>query len=270
MNATSANSSKPQRAHLLINQIEIYDGFRARQGPNEPSHTRTLAQAPRRGQTLDPLDVWIDPNDGSETFVLLDGYYRLCAYQLAKWDKPIPVRLHRCTRAEALLLVIASNSKDRLALTPHEKQDYAWRLVRDPEVTSSRSILSRATGVSEASISRMRRRWKAVSLRPDFEPTGNWRKDQEDTAEGAFTPMTDEERRAQIELYVGKLRDLLDWRKGSPILRDEDARLEIISEAIGPKMVRTLADWVLGGEEEADDWLSGDTDGEDDDMDLDF
>jgi hypothetical protein len=270
MSSALANNRKPQRALLLIQQIDIYEGFRARQGPNEPAHTRTLAQAPKRGQALDPLDIWIDTNEGAEKFVLLDGYYRLSAYQLAKWDKPVPVRLHRCTRAEALLLVIASNSKDRLALSPHEKQDYAWRLVRDPEVSSSRAVLSRATGVSEATISRMRRRWKVVSMRPEYEPSGNWRKDQEDAANGDFTPMTDEERKAAIQLYVGRLRDLLDWRKGSPVLREEEARLEIISEAIGLQMVRTLAEWVLGGEEETDDWLSGDTDSNDEDMDVNF
>jgi hypothetical protein len=69
---------------------------------------------------------------------------------------------------------------------------------------------------------------------------------------------------------VGRLRDLLDWRKGSPVLREEEARLEIISEAIGLQMVRTLAEWVLGGEEETDDWLSGDTDSNDEDMDVNF
>lgn len=217
---------------------------------------------PRGGQPLDPILVWQDPEAGTNSLILLDGAYRLSAYKTAKWEGPIPARIVECSRSEAFLLAAGANSKDRKGLSSKEKHDYAWLLVRTPEVKGSRSALAKATGISETSIARMRRRWKEVAERPDYVPTGVWSRDYADKTDEWDTgdDLSDAARNALIADYVGKLRDLMDWRKGHPILRDDDARFEIVASALGHPSDRALANWILGGEDEANEFMSGEVD----------
>lgn len=256
MSVVVGSSAKPQRAMIDRDTNSILPDFIARQEARDRAHIRSLAKVVRNGQPLDAILVWRDPEAGS--LVLLDGAYRLSAYDTAEWEGPIPARIVECSRSDALLLAAGANSKDRKGLTPKEKQDFAWRLVRDPEVKCSRSALAKATGVSEASIARMRRRWKELAARVDFNATGVWFRDQADRSEDITgAEMTDAAKEAAIAEYIGKMRDLMDWRKGHPILRDEHARFAIVAGAFGHPTDQALAEWILGGEDEADDWMTG-------------
>jgi hypothetical protein len=73
---------------------------------------------------------------------------------------------------------------------------------------------------------------------------------------GRFAELTDAARDAAIADYVSKLRDLMDWRKGHPILRDKQARFAIVAGASAtyrPSIGRVD----IGGEDEANEWMTG-------------
>jgi hypothetical protein len=252
--------SKPTRVLVDPECIAVLPEFIARQGDRDPAHIRTLAQVVRAGSLLDPLLLWRDPESGANALTLLDGAYRLSAYRTAKWTGLIPARIVECSRKEALLLAAGANSKDRKGLTPHEKQDFAWRLVRDEGVTFSKAELVRATGVSDRSIARMRARWRQLREQPEVIVTGRWWRDREDAqSDREFgEELSDAAKEAAIREHVTKLRDLLDRRKGHPILSDKDAVFEIVVRALGEPHDRALAHYILGGSDEADDWMDGD------------
>lgn len=88
--------------------------------------------------------------------------------------------------------------------------------------------------------------------------TGRWWRDREDAQSDAEfgQELSDPAKEAAIREHVSKLRDLLD-RKGHPILRDKDAVFEIVARALGEPHDRALAHYILGGSDEADDWMDG-------------
>lgn len=255
----AASLTRPVKSSVDPESILLLPEFIARQGERDPAHIRTLAQGPRNGTPLDPVLLWRDPTTGANSLTLLDGAYRLAAYKTAKWSGAIPARIVECSRKEALLLAAGANSKDRKGLTPHEKQDFAWRLVRDEGVTFSKSELVKATGVSDRSIGRMRARWRELHGRPEATVTGHWWRDREDRQEdhGEVQELSDAAKEAAIRDHVSKLRDLLDRRKGHPILRDKDAVFEIIARTFGEPHDKALALYILGGQDEADEWMTG-------------
>lgn len=250
---------KPTTELVDPESIAVLPEFIARQGERDPAHIRTLAQRPRNGDTLDPILLWRDAESGVNHLTLLDGAYRLSAYKTAKWVGSVPARIVECSRKEALLLAAGANSKDRKGLTPHEKQDFAWRLVRDEGVTFSKAELVRATGVSDRSIARMRSRWRELRKKPEVIVTGRWWRDREDAqSDGEFgQELSDPAKEAAIREHVSKLRDFLDRRKGHPILRDKDAVFEIVARTFGEPHDRALAHYILGGSDEADEWMAG-------------
>lgn len=256
---TVAAITKPTRVTVDPECIVVLPEFIARQGDRDPAHIRTLAQVARTGAPLDPVLLWRDNGSDATTLTLLDGAYRLSAYRTAKWAEPIPALVFECSRKEALLIAAQANSRDRKGLTPQEKQDFAWRLVREEGVTFSKSELVRATGVSDRSIARMRARWRELRERPQAIVTGRWWRDREDAQgdESASQQMSDAAKEAAIREHVTRLRDLLDRRKGHPILRDKDAVFEIVARALGEPHDRALAHYILGGADEADDWMEG-------------
>lgn len=64
-------------------------------------------------------------------------------------------------------------------------------------------------------------------------------------------------REAAVLEYIGKFRDLFDWKQGHPLMRDEQARFEVISRALGHPADEALAEFILGDREEADYWMTG-------------
>jgi hypothetical protein len=70
--------------------------------------------------------------------------------------------------------------------------------------------------------------------------------------------MTDAQRQTATKELSKAIRNVLDWRKGDPILRDEDAVIEAISDALGQQRLRKMLDWYAGGKKEADYWASVD------------
>lgn len=115
MSAIAGTATRPQRAMIDPDSISILPEFIARQEARDKAHIRSLAQVVRNGQPLDPILVWRDPENGSNSVVLLDGAYRLSAYDTAGWQGPVPARVVECNRSDALLLAAGANSNSPLS-----------------------------------------------------------------------------------------------------------------------------------------------------------
>lgn len=121
-------------------------------------HIEELASVVKDGRQLDPLAVVAF----GPSWVLVDGHHRREAYAEAGWTKAIPVRAYdtgengeqRVTWAVALSASL--NAKDKLAMSPRDKVDTAWRLVTLAGRNMSKSQLVEATTVKERTIANMR------------------------------------------------------------------------------------------------------------------
>ncbi|CAH0338928.1 ParB N-terminal domain-containing protein [Rhizobium sp. CECT 9324] len=250
-----------ERAFIALSEITFQPDFISRNGPQDRAHVRTLAQAVKNHGPLDPVILWRN----GETLVLLDGAYRIAAYRAAAWRDAIPAYVVSCDRRTALLLAAGANSKDKASLTQNEKADLAWRLVREPGMDFSKPEIARATGISSATVGRMRARHKALLKRANVELTGHWWRDRSDDwdEQPEGPAMSDGQRRKAINQLVNELRNLLDWRKPGAITRDSTAVFEALYEALGTKAARFFADWAVGGEgDDGEEWSSFDLDTE--------
>lgn len=114
------------------------------------NHAVELGRAIQRGQVLAPLVVyWI-----GDAWCVIDGHHRLAAYRGVKYTKPIPVKVFEGTLEQARLQGLANNSKDKLAMTPREKQNAAWKMVISSRF--SKADIASAAGVSERTVGNMR------------------------------------------------------------------------------------------------------------------
>lgn len=269
----SAKVSQVRRERRYVDPagITVRADFQARKGPKDRAHIRTLAQAVKNHGELDPVLLWLDAG----ALVLLDGAYRLAAYRAAGWSQDIPANVVSCDRRTALLLAAGANSKDRVSLTPQEKADLAWKLVREPGMKFSKREVAEATGVSTATVGRMRSRFRELNGNPEAEITGHWWRDRLDQGtdweEGE--ELSEAQRRKAIEEIVKRLRDVLDWRKAGSLTHDSGVVFEALHEALGVEKVRSFVDWAFGGmSEEVDEWsgFAVDEVAGDDDADTDF
>lgn len=162
-------SSCPERlgAHNLLVMEALYQprgaslGFRP---GASAKHIEAMANIVREGGSLDPLAIMAF---GSRC-VLIDGHHRLEAYKRANRAHDMPVKVYdteeageeRVTRAIALSMAL--NAKDKLAMSPEDKSDAAWRMViRVGDAMSKRHLVS-VSAVKERTIGYMRAVAKAL------------------------------------------------------------------------------------------------------------
>lgn len=91
-----------------------------------------------------------------------------------------------------------------------------------------------------------------------IEITGRWVSDLRASGEfeGSDVELSDAQRRKHISDLANDLRDCLDRRKKpNPILRDSDAVWEAIHEALGDRRFKEMVAYVLGEDEEVNEWL---------------
>ena len=103
--------------------------------------------------------------------LVIDGHCRLKAAleakRLAKGQaaegrfKTVPIRHFEGSVDEAVREAAAKNSRDKLRLTPKEKIENAWALVKQG-VEGSAAEIARQCDVSERSIRNMRKRWREL------------------------------------------------------------------------------------------------------------
>jgi hypothetical protein len=100
-----------------------------------------------------PLDAILVLSVGDK-FYIMDGHHRLAAYDTAKWSKAIPARVFEGTLPEARREALRLNSKNKLPMTNGAKQEAAWRLVKQQDL--SKSQIHEWTAVSTTNIANMR------------------------------------------------------------------------------------------------------------------
>lgn len=243
------------RAFVRLDEIVVNADFAARKGAKDRAHIRTLAQSVKNHGALDPLLLW---KNEAGSLVLLDGAYRLAAYRATGWQHDVPANVVTCDRRTALLLAAGANTKDKLSLSPTEKADLAWKLVREPGMKFSKPEIAKATGISTATVARMRARFKTLSGLAEVEITGSWFRDRQNGMDDEWDrigSLSDAERNKAIEVLAKSIRDLIDRRKPGAVTRDSDILFEALHTALGAQQVRAFADWIFGGrDEELDEW----------------
>lgn len=176
-------------------------------------HIRELAQAYRNSGKLDPVLLWAEVQGEKLTgrLLLLDGKHRLAAYHTVRKSpegrkRTVPAVILTGTREEAMKAAAAANANARLPWTLAERTNFAWRMVRALWAEFSRVDIAKATAISEATVSRMRRRWRVIAPSPT-PPSGHWcidREDRQDDRKLAAPPTP-----AEIQRQVETLKALL-------------------------------------------------------------
>ncbi|WOI56589.1 ParB/RepB/Spo0J family partition protein [Palleronia sp. LCG004] len=125
-------------------------------------HVREMADAVKRGDTLEPPTIWRDPGDGQ--LYVIAGHHRLQAYTAAKRTGKIPVIEFAGEYRDAQLYAVKSNRNNKLHFTSVERSDATWRLVRawDPELgtdghTFSIAEITKSAGSTKPTVNRMRK-----------------------------------------------------------------------------------------------------------------
>ena len=263
MNAmtTIKPSLKIESRSVSPDQVTHEDTFWFRNGGIEAAHCADLASTLRNtGRALDPILVWQPHDDQPDCLILLDGAHRLTAYELLDWAEDIPANvLVGADRRTAIATALSANSKRVLGLSQAERLDAAWRLVREPVVPRFKvKEIARLADVAGRTVDKMRARHRFMH-EESIEITGSWARDQRTIPadDDVLDSMTDAVRDAQIDKLAEDIRDLTDRRKhpDRAILRDTHAVWEAMQRAFGERAFKDMLAYILGDDEEADDWL---------------
>ena len=151
------------------------------------------------------------------------------------------------SRMEAHLEALRANSKDTLPLTPIERMNAAWSLVRTYRERLSKRRLATASGVSERTIARMRQQLRKFAKAGES-PDGNWLIDRRFPTKSDYEPPSDEARQAMVAALSQALKAALNEVR----TRDVEIIGDALQEALGVRQLATIADYLGGGDEEVD------------------
>ncbi|MFV0489542.1 MAG: ParB N-terminal domain-containing protein [Vibrio fluvialis] len=144
---------RPSRRNVPMGRIETREeAFQPRGSGLQANHVAALCDVLERGDVLDPIAVWEDPDSGA--LVVADGHHRLAAYRQQRQSKPIPVLVFACDYRTAMLIPVRDNAKNRLALSHEDKSNWAWRIVN--EGGHSKANIAKMCGVSARTVAYMR------------------------------------------------------------------------------------------------------------------
>lgn len=228
-------------------QLTLDPSFRHRKLHDNATHLAALRKTLRNIGNLDAILVWREQDDeGKETgrLVLLDGHFRVTAYraEIAEGHIPgkgIPALIGKGTRIEAELAALRANTKDSLPLTPSERTDAAWALVRRHRNKISKSQLAKASGVSARSIANMRKKLREF-LEAEEKPTGDWWRDRQWPEESTFTPPTDAEREHLISTLATSITEAIREHR----IRDIEIKAEAIQRALGQRDMEAVVEYL--------------------------
>jgi hypothetical protein len=88
-----------------------------------------------------------------DRFYVVDGHHRLAAYDTAQWSRAIPAEVFGGTLPEARREALRLNSRNKLPMTKDDKQEAAWRLVKQG---LGREQIHEWTGASTSNVSKMK------------------------------------------------------------------------------------------------------------------
>ena len=162
-NRLKSNDKKAKRLHkmkLSVGDIKTDpETFQFRDFETTESHVDDLGKALKAGRKLPPILVW---NSGDGDYIVIDGHHRLEAHCRYKPNDKIAVEIFTGTKAEARLLACEENAKARLPMTHQERSNAAWRLVCS-DGGYSKAETCRVTGISDSTVSKMRRTKTALT-----------------------------------------------------------------------------------------------------------
>lgn len=222
-----------------------------------PQHVHELRQALRRGSKFGPLLVWRETGqDGTPTgkFALLDGRHRLAALQEEKHKlTSVMAEVVDGSKAEALMLAAARNTKAALPLTRWQASNAAWAVVRlDAEPGGatpyrlSKAQIARACATSERTVATMRARWRAWP--EGQEPSGDWQRDMKDRS-GPPEEIDEEEAMRKQEAEIEKMARAIRKAVGHA----PEVNSWVFFEALGRVMghqASHMVDYFRGGAED--------------------
>ena len=210
-------------------------------------HVQTLVKAIRNQGALDP--VLVIQLGGSA--YLIDGHHRVEAYELAGFRDPVPVEYFLGPLDDAILEAGRTNSKAKLPMTPQERQNFAWRLVRMGGYSKRR--VREAASVSDGLVATMRRAQTQLGERADEYPEW-WR--ARNVAKGLdAADWTDDEREVWKKERASALAEKLAKAWGSKPIQQWEVAAMALEYYFGrrlPELVRELQDLMpeVGDDEE--------------------
>ena len=254
------------RTNIDRDKITTDATLRHRSGPDSATHLAALRKTLRNTGRLDPLLIWQEADDKGTTtgrFVLLDGHYRLAAYRAEQYagkieGRGIPAVILTGSRMEAHLAALMANSKDTLPLTPIERMNAAWTLVRMYRERLSKRKLASASGVSERTVARMRQQLRKFDEAGES-PDDNWLIARRFPVESDYEPPSDAARQAMVATLSQAIRAALNEVR----TRDVEIIGDALQEALGSRQLASIADYLGGGDEDDDrdtSWMEPDID----------
>jgi len=228
-------------------QLTLDPAFRHRNVAENATHLSALRKTLRNTGNLDAILVWREQDDdGKKTgrLILLDGHIRVTAYRAEVaaghvQGKGFPALIGKGTRVEAELAALQANTKDALALTPSERQDAAWALVRRYQNKISKAQLAKASGVSPRSIANMRSKLKEF-LEAKETPSGDWRRDRTWPEANTYAAPDDAERERLIDTLATSITAAIRENR----IRDVEIKAEAIERALGQRDMAAVVEWL--------------------------
>lgn len=235
-------TERPARRKVNLRAIKTQtDVFQYRHVEVDKHHVDTLSAFLRTGNPLDPLTVWKDP--ASSDLVVVDGHHRLAAYRQIGWTKKVPVVIHSCDLDRARLMALEENGKTHLPLTPDERADAAWSLVCLGNDAYSKSVIVKATGVSDGTVAKMRRTRKAlIEQDAETELPDSWRQAMASLADREQREFTEEEREAMIEAKAAQLDAQIGNALGYMAANQIEAACAVVAKRLGKQGLRFLVE----------------------------
>lgn len=171
MTTTKRALPRPTLKQVQIKQLHTHEAaFQPRSTGLLENHVARLLDALQRGDALDRLAVWEDPETGE--LIVADGHHRLEAYRRANVTGKIGVEIFKCDRTTAMLIPIKDNAKSRVSMPEDDKRNWAWRMTKEGGWSKAATVS--ACGVGDGTVGRMRRIMKKLKKR-DIELPEGWK-----------------------------------------------------------------------------------------------
>ncbi|OOY19579.1 hypothetical protein BMI86_13135 [Thioclava sp. DLFJ5-1] len=249
MNKEKQEHSCSKQMRLPLGKLKVEpETFQFREFETTEDHVRNLTAAIIAGNELDPMTVW---KRGEGDFVVVDGHHRHAAYEDAGYAKAVPVVVHECGEADAMLLALSENTKTKLPMTKTERDNAAWRLVCS-EHQLSKAQTVKATGVSDGTVAKMRRTRNALDEQELGLPETWWMAMR--AVKGIEQQEWDEDMQAQvIEARANALDDAIGKELGRMGRRQWEAVAVVLERRLNRQVLSYLVDELRNDDEEEDD-----------------
>lgn len=241
-------------AFVQPRKITRTDAFKLRTGKTDRAHVKTILNGMNIRGDLAPILLWKENIEGGDNrLILIDGQHRLEAFAVSLRGKPkhdptrkrgIPALILECDLSQAMQRAIMANTNDSLPLSPSERMNAAWKLVRMFGTEMSKAEISRTATVGTSTVHRMRSRWVEMTAK-GIPASGHWSIDREGSGSDDGMPSASaEELEAEIEALHGPVKKAFavnpkrDAKRDAEVLRRVHGTFymkQIISELLATR-----------------------------------